>query len=124
MSRILITGSRDWTDYVAIEQALKVYGDEDSIIVHGACPTGADDMADDIARELGWAVERHPAEWYKNGKYDNRAGFIRNSEMVDLGASLCLAFIKNDSRGATMCAKLAMGTGIPTFKFIQQYPIS
>jgi hypothetical protein len=37
--------------------------------------------------------------------------------MVDLGADICLAFIKDQSAGASHCAARAIAAGIPTLKF-------
>lgn len=115
MDRVLITGSRDWTLWNVLEGAiLRLVPDyasgQDVKLVHGGCPSGADEMADNLAGVLGFPVEVHPADW---GRYGKRAGFLRNKEMVDAGASICLAFIKNNSRGATMCARLAEEAGIP-----------
>jgi hypothetical protein len=41
----------------------------------------------------------------------------RNEEMVGLGADLCLAFIVDESRGATHCAWAAERSGIETIRF-------
>lgn len=119
--RVLVTGSRDWEDREAIDGALtalaaaNTFHDRTTVVVHGACPTGADAMADEWAR---WhaarspliEVERHRANWQINGK---RAGFIRNAHMVNLGADLCFAFINDGSRGASHTAALAEQAGIP-----------
>lgn len=113
--RILITGSRDWTDVHTILDALLTEVDGGPVtIVHGACPTGADSTADRLGKVYGVTVERHPADWKTHGK---RAGFVRNAEMVALGADVCLAFIKNGSKGATMTADLAEKAGIRTVRF-------
>lgn len=122
MKRILITGSRDWEDDRVIGQWLSYYSHylpkpADLVVVHGACPSGADSMADLWASRLGLTVERHPAQWRQYGIYNPQAGKARNREMVLLGADLCLAFIRNGSRGATHCAALAEEAGIPIVRF-------
>lgn len=123
MRRLLITGSRDWTNWDTIRDAMYsvwcLLADRDGqlVVVHGACPTGADALADEIARANHLVIERHPAEWDKFGK---RAGYIRNAGMTLIGADICLAFIRNHSRGATMCADLAERAGIRTIRFEAQ----
>lgn len=117
MSRLLITGSRDWVDEIVLMQAISdvAIPPSDWTLVSGACPTGADWMAESFADGLGMAVERHPANWDRHGK---RAGFLRNAEMVELGADTCLAFIRGESKGASMTASLAEKSGIETRRFI------
>ena len=116
--RILVTGSRDWDDKTVIFDALSDVIDdtpmEQVTLVSGACPTGADAIAEWEFEYAGGNIERHPADWEAHGK---RAGFLRNKEMVDLGADICLAFIKNGSKGASMTADLAEQAGIPTIRF-------
>lgn len=110
--RILITGSRSWTEAATIRHALIFRIPWQHVtIVSGACPTGADKLCEEAAEMLGYAIERHPARWNVYGK---AAGFRRNEEMVKLGADRCLAFIRNNSSGASHTARLAQKAGIPT----------
>lgn len=127
--RVLITGSRDWSDYLAVYRVLNSVCDEFGLnyppdeygntmpdprkitVVHGACPQGADFWADQWCIGSFFLAERHPADWETYGK---RAGFVRNAEMVNLGADLCLAFIRNNSKGASMTRDLATKAGIET----------
>lgn len=113
--RILVTGSRTWTDVAIIHEHLAKYFDGlvNTTLVHGDCHTGADRIADAFAVKNRWKVERFPAKWNEYGK---RAGFVRNAKMVQIGADICLAFIENGSRGATMCADLAEKAGIETVR--------
>ncbi|SES04072.1 SLOG family protein [Streptomyces qinglanensis] len=119
--RVLVTGSRDWPASNVVWAALNNARDEalitgrSLVVVHGVCPTGADAQARDWCLTAngfvnGVTEEHHPANWRINGR---RAGFIRNAHMVYLGADLCLAFIRNGSRGASHTAGLAEQAGIP-----------
>lgn len=124
--RVLVTGSRDWQGIGVVRRALDevlaiLPHDQPLVVAHGGCPTGADIMA------KAWALttftpactndfervteEPHPAAWHVHG---NAAGPIRNKAMVDKGADICLAFIRNGSRGASHTAALAEQAGIPT----------
>lgn len=127
--RILVTGSRDWDDIPALRGALNQAiaevqpWSQPVVIVHGACPRGADAQADQWAKEAADSpmytvtVERHPANWRPAGQLDRAAGFRRNAEMVNLGADVCLAFIRGGSRGASHTARLAEEAGIETRRF-------
>ena len=127
--RILVTGSRDWSDRDAVWTALNRAASEcGSILVHGACPTGADALADEWATtQPDIYVERHPADWSRG----RGAGPERNRHMVGLGADVCLAFIgsctsprckrhpllKHYSHGASGTADMAEAAGIPVIRF-------
>lgn len=132
--RILITGSRTWDDYETLANALDdIYfasrATEDVMLVHGACPHGADAMAARWIRHMskGWKVaeERHPAKDF--GPWP-AAGPRRNAHMVSLGADICLAFIDpctkpgcrpepHDSHGTAGTIKLCEAAGILVVPF-------
>lgn len=66
MRRLLVTGSRHWTDASAIERALRdalvTLHDDAVVLVHGA-GRGADQTAAAIWSSWGHATEAHPAKW-------------------------------------------------------------
>ena len=123
--RVLVTGSRKWTDprlpyatlavlYECWEQ-LGCPGGE-FIVVQGEAPG-----LDTICRR--WAEEWHPgdprvdhephhARW---DLFGNAAGAIRNDEMIKCGADICVGFPTPDSIGTYDCLAKARGVGIPTF---------
>ena len=113
--RILITGSRNWTDGPKVRDAIHYWAvalGGDVVVVHGDCPTGADRLADISARTiLGLPVEKHPADW--GIPRDRSAGPRRNQKMVDLGADVCIAFPLGESRGTRHCMAAAKAAGIP-----------
>ena len=111
--RILITGSREWTDRETIRRnisavAMGRFRDRPVVIVHGAA-RGADIIADSVAREFGLTPEPHPAE--AHGSWP-QCGPLRNQHMVNLGADICLAFPTRESRGTWDCIKRANAAGI------------
>lgn len=132
--RLLVTGSRDWMDAARIRSELNALAGqhpEGLTVVHGDAPRGADRMASDWARYVRNAGRRvteeaHPANWQQHGGY---SGFLRNAEMVALGAGLCLAWIMpcskpycrkpqpHGSHGASDCVERAERAGIPVRRF-------
>lgn len=113
--RVLITGSREWQDFLPIQRALLRVtnghaGPWPITLVSGHCPTGADAIGEHLAKQLGWSVEAYPARWDLHGK---AAGPIRNQQMVDTGPDICLAFPRGRSAGTRDCMRRAAAHGIP-----------
>lgn len=128
--RVLVTGSRTWTDTSIIRDALAEVWHPRNVLVHPACRTGADALADACWRYWGGRVERHPAETVyqpcrddcRHGprRRDQRGRYYcptppqrRNRLMVASGVDICLAFIQSKSSAATETARLARQAGIP-----------
>lgn len=111
-ARILVTGSRAWTDYDVIRDAIEKAAADlggDAVVVHGNAQ-GADRLADRAARALGLRTEPRSARWRTEGR---AAGPLRNQRMVDLGADVCLAFPLGESRGTRDAITRAEAAGIP-----------
>jgi hypothetical protein len=123
MLRVIICGSREFTDLDLMAQALtevREWADNRPLtIVHGRA-RGADSLADSLTRVLipDAVIEPHPADWNYYGK---SAGPIRNAEMVSLGADLGLAFYIEgvDSRGTNGCVALMQSAGIAVKRYTQ-----
>lgn len=110
--KVLVTGSRKWTDCAAIHAELAALP-PGSIVIHGAC-RGADAIAGSIAKEMGLVVRAYVADWYQ---YGPAAGPIRNSEMLqrehtecDVKIDLVLAF--GDGPGTRDMIRKAFAKGI------------
>lgn len=131
MPRILITGSRKVTGRATVSipltQAWKDLGAVPTTVVHGTA-AGADSLAGRIARENpGYLVEEpHPAVWRPNGVYNPAAGFVRNKAMVDLGADLCLAFLKRGelNKGTLDCIRRATKAGIEVREYWEEADVA
>ncbi|MFE7717537.1 SLOG family protein [Nocardia rhizosphaerihabitans] len=117
--RVLVTGSRDLKDERTVIEALHELLDTairerrlPMVVVHGDCPTGADAVAHGWTRTIRsqYVIEEaHPADWVRFGK---AAGPLRNAHMVSLGADICIAFPRGESRGTRGCMELAEAAGI------------
>lgn len=118
MTRILACGSREYGDWRQILDVLAEYKNQDTVVIHGACPRGADLWVDKAARSLGYDVRKFPAEWdkYVDGKrLGKRAGPIRNIEMLKQRPDVVLAF--GDGRGTRGVVRGAERKGIPVRRF-------
>jgi hypothetical protein len=114
--RVLVTGSRNWSDRSAISRRLQRLP-LDATVVHGAASRkqrgieqSADMLADDVANTLGLRTERWPADWKQ---FPRAAGVIRNVAMLDSGIDLVLAFQRDGSRGTQHAIDEARRRGIP-----------
>jgi hypothetical protein len=118
--RVIVCGSRKWTDRDAIANRLFDLP-IDTVVVHGAA-AGADHIAGQEAQKLGLLVEEHPVTKADYAYYGNRAYFLRNQRMALLGADLCLAFWDGRSRGTSMMVDLADKHGIPIELYTEGAP--
>jgi YspA, cpYpsA-related SLOG family len=106
--RVLVTGSRNWTEYRIVYRALfdlmehpwAGISREQIVIVHGGA-RGADDHAERAAKDIGYRTELHRPD-YK--AHDPKvAPLIRNDAMLDSGVDLVLAFmLGTPERGGTL----------------------
>lgn len=138
--RMIVTGSRLWEhprsvneclDYVCTVLARRVPAN--IALSNGKARYGLDPLASAWTkrrRERGWPVaeDPYPADWDHcepgwcgpghrvarpdGSTYCPMAGHRRNQLMVDQGALLCLAFIRDGSSGATDCVTRATKAGI------------
>jgi|SRR3972149_3405283 len=111
MSRILIAGSRDYTDYNNIRNFLVALS-SDTVIITGGC-RGADSIAEFVAKQLKMTVEVFPAEWKKYGR---SAGPKRNLKMIKEGKPDKVIIFHsniNESKGSKNMKQLAEYFKIP-----------
>lgn len=110
MKRVLVSGSRNWSDAGTIHSALNemraVHGK--ITVVHGGA-RGADSIADDWARSNDVPVEVYPAQWDKYGK---AAGMKRNRQMLDTGIDVVAAFPLGRSPGTRGMMNIAKTAGV------------
>lgn len=113
MKRIAVFGGRDLRCSVQIRSALDgvLAKHGPFIVVHGACPTGADKIASQWARWRGLPEEPHPADWQVHGR---RAGPLRNEVMARSGLDGAVAF--PGGRGTADMLKRCVAAGVPVWR--------
>ena len=100
MTRLLITGGRDFRDRNFVFRTLDAFHREIpiAVMISGACPSGVDRMCESWAASNGVQVEPYPARWEdtvtkplrlkrdRQGRlYNALAGLLRNQRMLDKG---------------------------------------
>lgn len=107
--RVVVCGSRTWTDRKLIRDRLADLPSGTEVITGAA--RGADTLADNYAREHGLNRVIFPANWTGDGR---AAGPMRNRRMLDMGPDLVIAFrADGESRGTDDMIEECRKRGIP-----------
>lgn len=106
--KVLVCGSRQWTDQDSIEKRLRMLP-AGTTIISGAA-RGADSIAASIGRKLGLEVREFPAEWNKFGR---SAGYRRNLVLLEQDPDLVIAFQVGNSPGTAHMIENAKKRDLP-----------
>lgn len=132
--KVLLFGSRFWTDKDYIREVIGPQGyAPDTVFIHGdngydrtgrmlfnrpdaEAVRGADKLAGAVAEEMGFQVQRFPADWRKHGR---RAGPLRNAEMAAARPDEAICFHEDidNSRGSNGMRDLLIRAGIHVMVF-------
>ena len=110
--RVIIAGSRDFKNYdllvgkcsYLLSEKMKTH---DIVIISGTA-RGADQLGEKYAEEMGFELEKYPADWDKYGK---SAGYIRNKEMAE-NADAVICFWNGISAGTKHMVDIAKEKGL------------
>lgn len=108
--RVLIYGSRSWTDSDAIGAVVSTLP-QGAVVIHGGA-RGADQIAGMWARSHGLREEVYLADW---AKYARSAGPRRNQQMLDDGKPTRAYGFRSagESRGTDDMTRRLQAAGIP-----------
>lgn len=115
--KVIVCGDRNWSNRDLIEQVLTELP-KGSLVIHGGA-RGADTIAGEVAKALGFYVRAYEARWEFYGR---AAGPIRNRAMLKLKPDAVFAF-HNDlaySKGTKNMIKQAEETGIKLIKTFKE----
>jgi hypothetical protein len=124
--RLLVCGSRTWTDrarlWQVLDQLVREHGDGQVVLIEGDA-RGADRMAGHLACMHGWGLEVYPARWQQEGR---AAGTRRNARMLQRGRpELVVAFTVGPlaaSRGTADMVRRAREAGVPVQVVTSDHP--
>lgn len=126
-TRIAVTGSRTWKDVRELREHLfrlatshGGYADDKIVILHGACPDGADRFAAEWCRVTGAKAESFPPDYENHG---SRAHAIRNQQMINSADRLIAFRAKGRSNGTDMTVKMALTRGIKVELIQEDFPV-
>ena len=111
MFRLMVTGSRTWSDSEAIVAELQFIAKKyKNVVLVSGHAIGADRLAEEVAVGFGWVVEIHEPDW----SLGDSAGYKRNSTMLDTGIDAVLAFHKDKSKGTADAIRKAKDRKVHT----------
>jgi hypothetical protein len=113
MLKVIVAGSRNFTDYEFLQTILKTrYTDPVEIVSGGA--RGADTLGEQYASEHSLPLRVFKANW---AKYKKGAGYIRNEDMSDYADEL-VVFWDGKSGGTRHMMEVARKAGMRVGLFI------
>jgi hypothetical protein len=114
--RVAVVGSRGFSDYVLLSKTLAPL--EITQIVSGGA-IGADILGARYANENNIPLLEFIPVWYKNGVYDNSAGFKRNKDIVN-ASDIVYAFWDGVSKGTKSTIDFAKKIGVKSVVILYQ----
>ncbi|GAK03277.1 phage chromosome segregation protein [Geomicrobium sp. JCM 19037] len=115
MFRVIVAGSRDFSNYEFLRSRLDwaLYERNEDIAIVSGGASGADALGERYADERGLIIVKYPADWSTHGK---AAGPIRNREMA-ANADALAAFWDGKSRGTKNMIDEARNKGLRVIIF-------
>lgn len=108
MNRVIIAGSRTFTDWKMFQEKVKeILSNYTDIEIVSGHARGADTMGEWYAQNNNIPLKVFPAQWDTYGK---RAGYLRNQQMLDYAneeTPVLIAFWDGSSRGTKMMIDIA-----------------
>lgn len=110
--KVIIAGGREFSDYALLCESCdkffcQKHQTHDIVVISGTA-RGADTLGERYAHERGYAVEKYPADWNRDGK---AAGPIRNAQMAKVADTL-IAFWDGQSKGTANMIDQAKTRGL------------
>lgn len=120
--RVIVTGSRRWTNLSAIRREL-VKLPQEAVILHGDC-AGADALAAQVASELGLGSEAFDKTAEDHARHPQDAWKGLNERMLASGADLVLGFhadlnTAGQALGTRHMLDLAQQADVPVRAFVE-----
>ncbi len=111
--RLVVAGCRDYNNYQEAKSfidslIINVRKNNEIVVVSGGCK-GADMLGERYAKDNGFEIERHEADWDRYGRF---AGPRRNEEMAEV-ADFVICFWDGKSRGTRSMIECANAKGKP-----------
>lgn len=107
IKRVVVAGCRNFNEYEKAKKYINICISNiktkyELIFLSGGC-RGADTLGERYAKENGYKIERHSADW---GKFGKSAGPKRNREMAD-AADYVICFWDGKSKGTKSMIEFA-----------------
>lgn len=109
MFAVIISGDKNFEDYELLKEKCdkylsnKIKKGEEIVIVSGGS-NGSDKLGEKYAEEKGYKLKQFKANW---DKYGNKAGYLRNKNMVEF-SNACIIFHKKEiDKGTKMLIRIS-----------------